>query len=396
MTRSGPLLAVGGLTLVVAWLTGSHPLGVVGAGVMLAGLGARLWASALRGRVALERSVGRHRHVEGEDVVLRYRLDRASRVPAGAVRVVERGGRLGRHETRLRRGRGETLLRAVPRGRHIFDEVEIVLDDPLGLQEAVLRLPAGDPVVVVPRVVELERIFSESGRHGSAGRRLLLRRASGYDLHSVREYEQGEPLRSVHWPTTARLGRLMVRELEDAPRDDIVVLLDCDAEAVAGPVGDSSFDAQVRAAGSLLRAHAAQGKRASLVLGTAGMPLVRVASLEGDWEVALDALAAVEPVGRSLSEVLADERGPAARAAELVVVTARLDPRTADRLAARGAGRRVSVVWVDGPSFAGRTRAVAEPVLVRLATAGVPVAVVRRGDDLERALEGESSRRASA
>ena len=49
---------------------------------------------------------------------------------------------------------------------------------------------------------------------------------------SVREYERGESLRKVHWPTTARRGQLMVKELEDSPRDEIAVVLDADDGAL--------------------------------------------------------------------------------------------------------------------------------------------------------------------
>ena len=66
------------------------------------------------------------------------------------------------------------------------------------------------------------------------GKRLLLRRTTGFDLHSVREYEQGESLRRVHWPSTAKRAQLMVKELEDAPRDEVAVVLDADASAVVG------------------------------------------------------------------------------------------------------------------------------------------------------------------
>ena len=53
------------------------------------------------------------------------------------------------------------------------------------------------------------------------GRRLLMRRPSGFDLHSVRDYQQGESLRRVHWPTTARRGHLMVEGARGlAPRRD--------------------------------------------------------------------------------------------------------------------------------------------------------------------------------
>ena len=52
--------------------------------------------------------------------------------------------------------------------------------------------------------------------------------------------------------------------------------------------------------------------------------------------------------------------------------------------------RVVSVVWLDAPSYVGRpTRAPTGPL--RLCALGLPVAVVRRGDDLAGALEAPSA-----
>ena len=111
-------------------------------------------------------------------------------------------------------------------------------------------------LVVRPRLVALDGLFCDAGVVGGDGRRLLLRRAAGFDFHSVREYEQGESLRRVHWPTSARRGQLMVKELEDTSHDGVVVLLDCDPAGDVGTAPDSSFDAAVRIAGSILQAHA--------------------------------------------------------------------------------------------------------------------------------------------
>jgi uncharacterized protein (DUF58 family) len=393
------VLALGLAALVASWAFGSRPLAPIGVGLVLAAVAARLWARAVAGRVMLERRLGSDLSLEGDDVTISYRLARASRIPVGTAFVRETVGRLGVHEGRVRGGRAEMRLAAVPRGRYLLERAEVVLEDPLGLERVSLAPGGGGhALVVAPRVVELGALFSDAGRDSFQGRRLLLRRPSGVDLHSVREYEQGESLRKVHWPTTARRGQLMVKELEDAPRDDLVVLLDCDAAAVAGPPGASSFDAQVRAAGSLLRAHVARGRRAALVLGGRGAAVVRVTSLEGDWPVALQALAGVEPeTDRPLARLLADERSPAARAPELVVVTASVDEAAVDRMVALAARRhRVSVVWVDSASFAGRPQTSSVPALLRLAAGGVPLAAVRAGDDLRAALGGNAVGRASA
>jgi uncharacterized protein (DUF58 family) len=212
-----------------------------------------------------------------------------------------------------------------------------------------------------------------------------LRRQSGFELHGVREYSQGESLRRVHWRSTARRGQLMVKELEDAPRDEIAVLLDADASAVVG----DSFDVQVRAAGSILESYVRRGRRAVLVLNSERRDVQQVHSAAADWRRALELLAAAEPTGRStLAHLLAEQDGPAARALELAVVTARLEPALVDRLIQRALARRkVSLIYVDPTSFNGARRR-PEPLLLRLHSAGIPVATVRAGDDLAAALEG--------
>ena len=95
--------------------------------------------------------------------------------------------------------------------------------------------------------------------------------------------------------------------------------------------------------------------------------------------------------------LLTVEESPAARALDLVVVTARIAPELVDRLAQRAlARRRTSLAYVDAPSFAdGARERRPEPALLRLQAAGVPVAVVRRGDDLAAAL-GEPAAREAA
>ncbi|MGL6278095.1 MAG: hypothetical protein ACRC50_00880 [Gaiella sp.] len=65
----------------------------------------------------------------------------------------------------------------------------------------------------------------------------------------------------------------------------------------------------------------------------------------------------------------------------------------ADGLLARAGA---AVVAVDAPSYAGASAAPTEPALLRLAAHGVPVAVVRRGDDLAAALSASAQAAARA
>jgi uncharacterized protein (DUF58 family) len=386
------VLAFGGGVYLAAWAFGSDALYPIALGLVLAVAAAALWVRFLTKPMTLNRILPAGQRYAGDDVAVRLEVDVDGRIPSGSLVICEQIARIGEVETVMvnRRGRlrGSYRLESLPRGRYPVEAVSAVLEDPFGLERVEAALPSGDSLLVYPRLVDLDQLFSDSGARALEGRRLLLRRPTGFDLHSVRDYEQGESLRRVHWPSTAKRGHLMVKELEDAPRDETAVLLDADAAAVAGEAPDSSFELQVRAAGSILKAHASRGRRATLIVNSASRPYQRVHSFDGDWLRALELLAAVEPDGPTpVTAMLADEGGHAGRALELTVVTASLTPRLTERLLQRMLSRHsATLVYVERESFGEDPPAQLDPAIgtqiLRLERAGVPVAILRRGDDL--------------
>jgi uncharacterized protein (DUF58 family) len=385
-------LGLGAIALGAAVVSGSRPLGVVGVGFLLAWGLTWLWTWLAERPVTLSLDVRPENAREGDRVTLDIEARRTSRVPLGSVSIDLALGRLGRQSQRLR-GHGRLLsaridLGPLPRGVYVIDDARVVVGDLLGL--ASLSPPVAfekATLVVRPRLVALDGLFCDAGVVGGDGRRLLLRRAAGFDFHSVREYEQGESLRRVHWPTSARRGQLMVKELEDTSHDGVVVVLDCEAAGAVGTPPDSSFDTAVRAAGSVLQTHATRGRVATLVSTGRGCTAIQVRTAHAELGGAVTALAAAiadAPCGlaRALRELPARGAG-----GELTIVTATRDPAAFAGVLALAARRPVSLVWVDAASFAARpTRA--EPGILRLAAHGIPTAVVRRGDDLAAALAG--------
>ena len=395
MTKRGrALLGLGLLTYVAARAFGSKPLYPVALGLLFAPLLAWLWVRLAQGPMRLHREVEAGERFEGDDVDVELRLERNAHLPPPSLVLVENVSGLGERRTPIDSRHGRYTLARVRRGRYLFVDVRAVLEDAFGLQRAEIPLDAPWTLLVYPRLVELGRLFSEGGTYAQDGRRLLLRRPSGFDLHSVRDYEEGESLRKVHWRSTAKRGELMVKELEDAPRDEVAVLLDGEANAVVG----ESFDVQVRVAGSLLLAQARRGRRAVLFVNGAHKTVQRVHSYETDWPQAYDLLAAAEADGHApAAALLGDEASSVARALELTVVTASLSPLLVERLLRRTLGQqRAALVYVDPASFGPNgAHPGPQPALLRLQAGGVPVAVIRRGDDLTSKLGGTALRKAA-
>ncbi len=378
--------------LVAAWMIGSTALAVLGLGLALAALASRLWAWLASRALSVERLPASVPPTEGGELRLGIVVRGATRL-ASRVELRDSVGPLGILSTAIPAdGRAALVVPRVPRGRYPLGPGRLVARDPLGITTIELEIPAAGTVLVRPRVPELSALFTETGARGEGGRRAHLRRASGLEPHGVREYVEGEPLRAVHWPSSARRGTLMVRELEDAPRDSVAVLLDVERSANAGVAGSSSLDEGVRVAAGLVRAHAGRSRRTLLVVASPSPGIHRVQSLGADWDGALDALAAVEAVDGAPLRELVGTRGALGPIPELVVVTARPDAVEDALLARRATGRDCALVAIDAPTYADRGRSDSSRALLRLAAAGVPLAVVRAGDALEEALAGLRAR----
>lgn len=409
LTRRGKaLLTLAGALYLSAWAFGTRPMFLIAVGLLALPVLAWLWARVSAKPTALFRRTGRRELVEGSCVIVDVELKiEGSPVPARA-RLQETVGELGSRPVALRRAgyglRGRYTIDPAPRGRYSLHAAEVVIDDPLGLAET--RVPMGrvDTLLIYPRVYELEGLFTEAGSAGGDEGRALLHRTAGYDLHSIRDFQQGESLRRVHWRSTAKRRKLMVKELTELPRDENAIVLDCDATAVVGPAGDTSFDVQVRATASLLNRMVEDGQRCSLVLHGSQRRRVRIHPGSGEWGSAMAALAVAKAdADRPLSSMIRDALGAtgsadAVDAARLYVVTGALTPQLATNLLAlRSVRRDIAVVWIDTPSFAGveRVPGPADAAALQLARARVPVAKVAAGDDLSRVLSSALARAAA-
>ncbi|MFN8018090.1 MAG: DUF58 domain-containing protein [Acidimicrobiales bacterium] len=101
--------------------------------------------------------------------------------------------------------------------RGVFDHLEVVVrvTAPFGVFAAhrvhVVALPV--PVEVAPKPMAVDWLPSDADVEGEELRSTAA--ALGGDLaRAVRPYVPGDPSHLVHWPSTARTGSLVVRELE--------------------------------------------------------------------------------------------------------------------------------------------------------------------------------------
>jgi len=110
------------------------------------------------------------------------------------------------------------------RGSYLEGPETLEFADPFGFFSRVLCSREQSRVLVVPRLLPV----SVPVAHSALGEGLMSEREGMEHFHSVREYAIGDPMRSIHWKSSAHTGTLMVRRMVDTTVSSVLVVLDTD------------------------------------------------------------------------------------------------------------------------------------------------------------------------
>ena len=169
--------------------------------------------------------------------------------------------------------------------------------------------------------------------------------SSDVSFHALRDYEPGDDRRAVHWQSTARLGKLIVRQYEETHRSHHVIVLDTSRDAW----DHDTFETAVSVAGSLGLANLRESRPVSLSTTEGWLP-------SGVAMRMLDALSEVK--ARSFGDLSRRVREAVAQRPGVSALTLIIGPNVTDIEAAH---------------------------LARLAPIDVPVSIIRIGAEGVRA-----------
>jgi uncharacterized protein (DUF58 family) len=269
------------------------------------------------------------------------------------------------------------------RGRFTLGPVWVTSGDPFGIFRVSRKLTDGTIVVVYPRTVPLPRFGRVPGELPGGSVQGIRVQFSTPNVASVREYLPGDAFNRIHWPTTARTTRLMVREFELDPTADVWIVLDLDVDAHTGSGLESTEEYAVTAAASLARHLLDQGRAVGLVSQTATLPADRGPR---QLERILEVLALVHASSHlTLAALLSAETSRFARSSTLIIVTSSTAEAWARFCQALGGrGVHTSAVLVEAATFG---QAPSTLLLVSsLAAAHIPTYLIKRGDRIEQSL----------
>jgi uncharacterized protein (DUF58 family) len=136
------------------------------------------------------------------------------------------------------------------RGIYQVGPAEVSVGDPFALTERRAAAGAVDRLVVYPQVEPLEGFPPVRGLDPALqSTRPTFVPHGGEDFFTLREYQMGDDLRKIHWPSSAKRDQLMIRQLEVPWQARALVLLDPRAECYGTT---EAFEHAVRGAASVV------------------------------------------------------------------------------------------------------------------------------------------------
>ena len=348
MTRVGWGAGAAGTVLLVVGLAARWaPVLVLGAGLCVLVVGAVVYV-VRSPRLQLERAVEPPRVEKGQPAIAVVQAtNRSWRAVTGLVIEQRLGGTVFRAELPSLR-RAQTVLRTYrlptsQRGTYSVGPVEIPKADPFGLCRRVTALGEPQVISVHPRALPLRPLPTGTSRN-LEGPSSDTSPQGSVTFHRLREYVIGDDLRTVHWPSTARLGKLVVRHYVDTAQPYTVVLVDLRPEVYSSETFEEAMDVAASVATSMSR-----GRAPVQIRTTAGE---RVGGPgQRDPTPLVDYLTDVAPSSTgSLSSQLVPLRRDRGGSA-LVVVTGKLDPESLPAIASMSRFDHVIVTsLVPGPT----------------------------------------------
>lgn len=262
------------------------------------------------------------------------------------------------------------------RGLHRFPPLELASRAPLGLFRRRRRLDLNTQVLIYPELRRLKRLelldrryFLERARP-AAGR--------GSEVLGVRPYRTGDSPRHIHWPSVARMRRLVSKEFADEAQPGLSLALDLFAYPYPRVAHKHTpFEWAVKAATSIGDYARRQGHPLYLAVDR---EVLAAPTGAVSWEGLMGYLARIQPNGgRPFGEVLAAQSWQGSAA---VLIPWPADDILSSLLAIRRQGFYLLAVLLEPPSFP-ESGPTARRLASRLTAAGVECRLLQYDEEVD-------------
>lgn len=290
------------------------------------------------------------------------------------------------------------------RGEFRLGPMRVATGDPFGLFEPQRTINATERIIVYPQAVPLIQFALPAAALSGGDPQRFITQHITTNAASVRDYVVGDSINRIHWRSTARRGKLIVKEFELDPQVDLWLFVDFSQYSLVedpmlqrvGLVGSviygstriprSTEEYAVVIAATLASHFTEQGRSIGFSAYTPHLEILAPERGQRQLMRILNILAvARSTTPASLADMLRMQSVNFSRGTTLIIITSTLDPQwltQVQQIMERGV--KPVCIFVDPVSF-GSTHA-SDEMQQRLLSLRIPTLVIRYGDDLSHQL----------
>ncbi len=248
---------IGALALVMQIVDPSRVWVILLLGVGGAWLICRWWARGLARSLQFEREMRFGWAQVGDRLEERFTLTNSFRLPATWVTIQDYSTLPDHHASVATgvdgssRSQWRVLTQCTRRGVYTLGGTTLETGDPFGMYTITFEDPTSSTLAVMPPVLSLPKFQINAGGWAGEGKPNRHALQETINVSHTREMLPSDPMRLIHWKTTARRNEFFVRQFEGSPAGDWWLVLDLDKGSQLGAGWDSTEEHAVILASSL-------------------------------------------------------------------------------------------------------------------------------------------------
>ena len=143
-------------------------------------------------------------------------------------------------------------LQCYKRGEYQIGPLALMSSYPLGISTARKEMFGSNvPLLVFPEVFDIVKLPLVSGSAAPmSGVEAASKSGGSEEFFGTREYRQGDSLRYIHWPSTARHSQLIVKEFEIRASVEVTIVIDLHRKSESGKGKETTLEYAVKIAAS--------------------------------------------------------------------------------------------------------------------------------------------------
>ena len=293
--------------------------------------------------------------------------------------------------------RGTTVwsynTKALLRGLYTLGPLTVTATDPFGFFKFSKTFGSESSLLIYPYTPEITYFNTPSSNLPGEGHFRKRSHNITPNIFGLRDYVSGDAFNRIHWPSTARKGRTIVKEFEIDPSSEIWLLLDLDKTHHVGVNVNSTEEVSAQICAGLARYFIQSNRSVGLAFFDSAMKIDKPEKGNSHFTRILESLALAKAMGTvTMENLILDQSPKFGRHSTVIAITPSTTTQWITELRSlNNRGVQITAITLSGDSFGSSISS--DNVHKSLEQNGIPYYDIAAGTDLTNELSRKIPRK---